>query len=103
MPALLILGSPIAAAGMAHAVALIGHFLLPNEDWVVVTAAIMLRLNLLLAPIGSVVGALRISGSAPKRVAVLLASVVSAAAIYVASIFVTFLFIPGYAARYGID
>lgn len=103
MPACLILGSPIAAAGLAHSVALIGHFLLPEVAWLTVLAALMLRFNFLLATFGSAIGAIRVSGSVPTRVAIVIASVVCAAAIYAASIYLTFEFIPGYADRYGID
>ncbi len=103
LPAILIVGSPLAAAGMAHSVALIGHFFLPNEDWITVGAAIMLRLNLLLAIVGTAAGALRVSGTVPTRIAVVIASVIFAAVVYLGTIGLTFTFIPGYADRYGID
>ena len=103
LPILLILGSPLAAAGMAHSVALVGHFFLPHEDWITVGAAIMLRLNFLLAPIGAAAGALRIGGTLTRRLAVLIASVLLAAVMYLGMIGLTFTLIPGYADRYGID
>ena len=103
LPAFLILGSPAAAAGMAHAVGLAGHYLLPGVDWVTVGAAVILRLNVLLGPIGAAAGALRVGGTVPTRVAVAIASIVFAAAAYLATIAAAFTFIPGYADRYGID
>lgn len=103
LPAVLILGSPAAAAGMAHGVALAGHFLLPDVDWVTVGAAVILRLNFLLGPVGAAAGALRVGGTVPTRVAVVIAAVVFAAAVYAGAIGLTFGFIPGYADRYGLD
>ena len=103
LPAVLILGSPAAAAGMAHAVALAGHFLLPDVGWITVGGAVILRLNFLLAPLGAAAGALRVGGTVPTRVAVAIASAVVSAAAYVGAIGLTFTLIPGYADRYGID
>ena len=103
LPAVLILGSPAAAAGMAHAVALAGHFLLPEVDWVTVAAAVILRLNALIGPVGAAVGAVRVGGTVPTRVAVAIASIVFAAVAYLATVALTFTVIPGYADRYGID
>jgi hypothetical protein len=103
LPAVLILGSPAAAVGMAHGVALAGHFLVPDVDWITVGGALILRLNFLLGPVGAAAGALRVGGRVSTRVAVLIASVVFAAAVYAGAIGLTFGFIPGYADRYGID
>jgi hypothetical protein len=103
LPAILILGSPAFAAGMAHSVGLAGIYLLPESDVVTVAAALMLRINVLLAPIGAAAGALRVGGTVSTRVAVVIASIVFAAAVYLATIGLTFGFIPGYAERYGID
>ena len=103
LPAVLILGSPAAAAGMAHGVCLAGHFLLPEVDWVTVVGAVALRLNVLLGPVGAVAGAIRVGGTVPTRVAVAVASVVFAAAAYLAAVGLAFTLISGYADRYGID
>ncbi len=100
LPAILILGSPAVAAGMAHCVALTGLFLLPDVDVVTIGAAVILRLNVFLAPVGAAAGALRVGGTVSTRVAVLIASVVFAAAAYVGSIVLATEFIPGFVERY---
>lgn len=88
---------------MAHGVGLTGHYLLPDVDWVTVGAAIILRLNVLLGPIGAATGAVRVGGTTSTRVAVAIASIVFAVTGYLATIAGAFTFIPGYADRYGID
>lgn len=103
LPGILILGSPLVAAGIAHSVCLVGHFLLPEVKWIVVGGAIMLRLNALLAIAGSVAGALRVGGSLLTRIAVVIAAGVFAVAAYLPTIALTFTLIPGYADKYGID
>lgn len=101
LPALLILGSPVAAAGMAHAVALADFLLLTDLPLVTVAAAIILRLNFLLAAVGSAAGGLRVGGTVPTRIAVALASAVFAGAAYFASIALAAQLVPGYPDRYG--
>jgi hypothetical protein len=101
LPAILILGSPVAAAGMAHSVALIGLFLMPEVGLLNIAASAILAINGLLAVLGAAAGALRVGGTAPTRIAVLIASVVFAAAVYLGTIHFADDFIPGYGERYG--
>lgn len=101
LPALLILGSPAVAAGMMLSVTLAGVYLLPESDLVTVGGAAIARLNVLLGPVGAAAGALRVGGTVSTRVAVLIASVVFAAAIYFAAIAAVASTVPEWGERYG--
>lgn len=103
LPAVLILGSPAAAAGLAHAVAMTDFFLLTDAPAATVFAAAALRINFLLGIAGSAAGGLRVGGTVPTRVAVVIASAVFAGAAYLGTIGVAAGLIPGYAERYGPD
>ena len=101
LPAALILGSPATAAGMAHAVALTDFFLLPDVAPVTVLAAVVFRVNALLAVAGAAAGGLRVGGPVSTRVAVTVASAVFAGAAYLGTVALAAALIPGYAERYG--
>lgn len=104
LPAILILGSPVAAAGMMLSVALTDIFLLPESDLMTVGVTLIVPINALLGAVGAAAGALRVGGTVPTRIAVLLASVVFAAAVYLGAIELAAEFIPGFAngfERYG--
>ena len=104
LPAVLILGSPAAAAGMTLSVALTDVFLLPESGPGTVGITLMVPINALLGAAGAAAGALRVGGTVPTRIAVLIASVVFAAAVYGGALAATTEFIPGFGEgfeRYG--
>lgn len=100
MPAILILGSPTVAAGMMLSVALTDIYLLPETTLGRIGVTLIVPINGLLAVVGAAAGALRVGGTVPTRIAVLIASVVFAGVVYVAALQVANEFIPGFK-RYG--
>ena len=105
LPAVLILGSPAAAAGMTLSVILTDIFLLPGEAPIItVGVTLAVPINALLGVAGAAAGALRVGGTVSTRVAVLVASVGFAAAVYGGTIELAAALIPGFAEgfeRYG--
>ncbi len=104
LPAVLILGSPALAAGMTLTVALTNIFLLPQTPLGTVGVTLIVPINALLGAVGAAAGALRVGGNVSTRIAVLIASVGFAAAVYLGSITSAEEFIPDFAdgfERYG--
>lgn len=100
LPALLILGSPALAAGMMLSVALTETHLLPRTGAGRIGVTLLVAINGLLAVAGFAAGALRVGGTVPTRVAILIASAVFAAVAYLATVHLANAFLPGFD-RYG--
>ena len=100
LPAVLILGSPAGAAGMMLSVAATDIFLLPETGVGRVGVTFVVAINGLLAVGGAAAGALRVGGTVPTRVAVVIASVVFAGVAYLAAVHLANALLPGFE-RYG--
>ncbi len=97
LPAILILGSPVLAAGSMLTAALTEMFLLPRTGLGVIGLTLLIPINFLLGAFGAAVGALRINGNVSTRIAVFIASIGFAAAVYGGTIFYAHELIPGFA------
>lgn len=97
LAAILILGSPVLAAGSMLTAALTEMFLLPRTGLGVIGLTLLIPINFLLGAFGAAVGALRINGNVSTRIAVFIASIGFAAAVYGGTIFYAHELIPGFA------
>ena len=75
LPAVLILGSPIIAAGMMLIVALTDVFLLSETTLMRIGVTLIVPINFALACLGAAMGTLRVGGNVSTRIAVLIVSV----------------------------
>lgn len=104
LPAILILGSPTIAAGLMLTAAITEMFLLPSTGLGRIGLTLMVPINFLFGAFGAGAGALRVGGNLSTRIAVFIASIGFAAAVYGGTIFYAHELIPGFAEgfrRYG--